>query len=37
VYTGANELRLAVKRALPAGMYQLTVSEFKISQKLLLY
>ncbi|GAA3975186.1 T9SS type A sorting domain-containing protein [Hymenobacter antarcticus] len=36
LYAGSNELRLDVKRALPAGMYQLTVPEFKISRKLAL-
>ena len=37
LYPGSNVLRLGVKRALPAGIYQLTVPEFKISQKLALY
>ncbi|HEX8656957.1 MAG TPA: alpha-amylase family glycosyl hydrolase [Hymenobacter sp.] len=37
LYTGSNELRLRVQRALPAGIYQLTVPEFKASQKLALY
>ncbi|WP_394368877.1 T9SS type A sorting domain-containing protein [Hymenobacter rubidus] len=34
LYNGANELRLGVKKTLPAGMYQLSVPEFHISQKL---
>ena len=37
LYSGANELRLGVKRALPAGIYQLTVPEFHVSQKIALY
>ncbi|MDB5236802.1 MAG: hypothetical protein JWR44_3795 [Hymenobacter sp.] len=37
LYPGSNELRLGVKRALPSGIYQLSVPEFKISQKLALY
>ena len=37
LYSGSNELRLGVKRTLPAGIYQLTVPEFKISQKIALY
>jgi len=37
LYTGSNELRLGVKRALPADIYQLTVPEFRISQKVALY
>ena len=36
LYAGSNELRLGVKRALPTGIYQLTVPEFKISRKLAL-
>ena len=36
LYAGSNELRLSVKRALPTGIYQLTVPEFKISRKLAL-
>ncbi|MBD2767300.1 T9SS type A sorting domain-containing protein [Hymenobacter sp. BT664] len=37
LYRGSNELRLGVKRPLPAGIYQLTIPEFKVSQKLALY
>ena len=33
LYTGTNELRLGVKMALPAGIYQLSVPEFHVSQK----
>ena len=33
LYHGTNELRLAVKQALPAGIYQLSVPEFRVSQK----
>ncbi|GAB3289410.1 hypothetical protein GCM10027511_01210 [Hymenobacter humi] len=36
LYPGSNEVRLAVKRPLVAGMYQLSVPEFKISRKLAL-
>ncbi|WP_310392675.1 alpha-amylase family glycosyl hydrolase [Hymenobacter sp.] len=36
LYTGSNELRLDVKRALASGLYQLTVPEFRISRKLAL-
>ena len=36
LYAGSNELRLGVKRALPTGIYQLTVPELKISRKLAL-
>ena len=37
LYTGSNELRLGVRNALPAGMYQLTVPELHVSQKVALY
>ena len=37
LYSGSNELRLGVKHALPAGLYQLTVPEFHVSQKVALY
>ena len=37
LYTGSNELRLRVKRTLPAGLYQLTMPEFHVSQKVALY
>ena len=33
LYNGSNELRLGVKKALPAGIYQLSVPEFHVSQK----
>jgi alpha-amylase len=33
VYPGSNEFRLGVKKALPAGMYQLSVPEFHLSRK----
>ncbi len=33
LYNGTNELRLGVKQPLPAGIYQLTVPEFHVSQK----
>ncbi|WP_046246610.1 alpha-amylase domain-containing protein [Hymenobacter terrenus] len=33
LYNGSNELRLGVKKALPAGIYQLSMPEFHISQK----
>ncbi len=36
LYPGSNEVRLGVKRPLAAGMYQLSVPEFKISRKLAL-
>ena len=37
LYSGSNELRLGVKRTLPSGIYQLTVPEFKVSQKIALF
>ena len=37
LYNGSNELRLGVKRVLPAGIYQLTVPEFHVSKKVALY
>ncbi|MBU6120565.1 T9SS type A sorting domain-containing protein [Hymenobacter sp. PAMC29290] len=33
LYNGTNELRLGVKKTLPAGIYQLSVPEFHVSQK----
>ena len=33
LYNGSNELRLGVKKVLPAGIYQLSVPEFHVSQK----
>ena len=33
LYHGSNELRLGVKKVLPAGIYQLSVPEFHVSQK----
>ena len=33
LYNGANELRLGIRKALPAGIYQLSVPEFHVSQK----
>ncbi|WP_457068223.1 T9SS type A sorting domain-containing protein [Hymenobacter sp. UYAg731] len=33
LYNGSNELRLGVKKTLPAGIYQLSVPEFHVSQK----
>jgi alpha-amylase len=36
LYPGSNEVRLGVKRPLAAGMYHLSVPEFKISRKLAL-
>ncbi|GAA4015307.1 hypothetical protein GCM10022408_30810 [Hymenobacter fastidiosus] len=36
MYPGSNQLRLAVAKALPAGLYQLTVPELGISHKLAL-
>jgi len=35
LYSGSNELRLHVKQALPAGIYQLSVPEFKLSSKVM--
>ena len=37
LYAGSNELRLAVRKALPAGMYQLSVPELHVSKKVALY
>ncbi|GAA4348566.1 hypothetical protein GCM10023185_04610 [Hymenobacter saemangeumensis] len=36
LYPGANPIRLDVRKPLPAGIYQLTVPEYRISSKLLL-
>ena len=33
LYHGSNELRLGVKKVLPGGIYQLSVPEFPVSQK----
>ena len=33
LYNGSNELRLGVKNTLPTGIYQLSVPEFHVSQK----
>ena len=37
LYTGSNELRLAISKPLPSGLYQLTVPELHISQKVALH
>jgi alpha-amylase len=37
LYPGSNPLWLTVKKTLPAGVYQLTVPELKISRKLVLH
>jgi len=36
LYPGSNPIRLDVKKPLPAGIYQLTVPEYRISSKLVL-
>ena len=36
VYTGSNQLRLAVRQSLPSGVYQLTVPAFKTSRKVVI-
>ena len=37
LYHGSNERRLGVRQVLPAGIYQLSVPEFHVSQKVALY